>query len=245
MLCPNCSEELHTVQLSNQLILHCSHCGGSFFEENAINRITVEDAEVLFNDKKRAIVQSNPKICPHDNIFLRCIDQDEAIPSNVTLFKCPHCRGIYADPDDVAKFKKAQDIKIAYFKVWNNPLPSLRAVLVLSLLLLFSFGIFMNLNNPQLPSSHAEDIASSIHFAKIDNYMFVTFNTASPFKSSIFIKDRTDNSEKTIIISDKAATFHYGTLPNIMPDHDLYYQLLLEDADGKVITTQLKKLEFK
>ncbi len=139
MFCPNCLKPMNLVVADNQNILHCPNCGGSFFEENGINRITVETAQKLAEDKTSDEVSGTEKKCPKDQTSLKPIFTDynrfqpisAPFPTDVTLLRCPKCQGIFAYPDDLIKFKQAQIAKIEYFKLWNIPLPSLKSVIIL------------------------------------------------------------------------------------------------------------------
>jgi Zn-finger nucleic acid-binding protein len=243
MLCPNCSEHLETLELSHQKVLHCNNCGGSFFEENGINRITEQDAKTLTQGAQNNIVMGTPKICPKDNIFLHSINNDEAIPSYVSLLKCPKCNGVFAYSDDLIKFKKAQNAKLEFFKVWQNPLPALKSVLVLSFLAVLSLTVFSNLNSRSLQITKADSFIGTVSFTHSGRYLFVNFSTATPFTSSILITDKTTNSSHVTPISPKLSKLHYATI-TADTAHTLYYQIILEDGRGKEIKTDEKKLQF-
>jgi Zn-finger nucleic acid-binding protein len=242
MLCPNCTESLQTVILNNQVVLHCSNCGGSFFEENAINRINAHDARTLSQNRKSDIVMGTPKICPHDNIFLHLIEHNEAVPQNVTLFKCPKCNGVFAYHDELIKFKKAQDVKISFFKIWENPLPSLKAVLLLSFIAVLSLTVFSNLKNPNLPTTKAEDIVQNVNFSLSEGYLVINFKTSSPVTSSIVIEDQTLGIKTTKDISPALSVLHYTVIKEVNPQDQLYYQLVLKDKKGVETVTEKKRI---
>lgn len=245
MLCPNCSEQLETKVVSNQSVLHCSNCGGNFFQENSINRITASDAQELTKDSQSNLVMGSPKVCPRDSIFLHLLENEEAIPKNVNLFKCPKCSGIFAYPDDLLKFKKAQNIKIEFYKIWENPVPSLKAVLVLSLIAVISLTVFSNLSNRNIQTTQAEDLITNTSFSHEGRYLFVNFRTSTPFISSIVITDRTTNSAISTQINKISSDSHFATVTDLNPQHDLYYQIILSDGEGLEIKTEEKKLNIR
>lgn len=245
MLCPNCSEQLDIIEVSNQKVLHCKNCGGNFFEENSINRISARDAETLTKDAQENIITGNPKICPKDSIFLHLIDSDEAVPHNISLFRCPKCRGIFAYPDDLLKFKKAQNIKIEFFKIWQNPLPALKTVLVLSFIAVLSVTVYSNLTNRSIQSTQAESIVGTVTFTNEGRYLFVNFHTQIPYLSSILIHDKTTNRTVIDPINKEPASLHYVAITNVDLHHDLYYQIILSDGKGLETKTEEKKLIFQ
>ncbi len=244
MLCPNCSEHLEVVELSNQKILHCKNCGSNFFEANGINRITAGDAEQLTKEANTSIVMGTPKVCPRDTIFLHLIENDEAVPHNVSLFKCPKCQGVFAYPDDLVKFKKAQGIKLEFFKIWENPLPALRTVLVFSFLVVLSLTVLSNLTNRSLQSTQAENIVGHVSFTHEGRYLFVNFTTDTEYLTSILIHDKTDNTTVINPISTVPAKLHYATLTNVNPQHEVFYQIIISDGKGTDSRTDEAQITF-
>ena len=197
MTCPNCSHPMNYVFLDKQNILHCSNCGTSFFEENAVNRITAESAQKLASDKKVDDVSGVEKVCPLDHCPLRPMDESEALPSNVTLLKCERCLGVLAFSDDLLAFKKAQGAKIEFFKAWAKPLPSLRTVLVISFTV-FLLGTVIYQSNTFLnrfsQRTQASDLITKINFTRSGRYLLVFFKTKLPIRSEIFFEDRSISS---------------------------------------------------
>ena len=244
MICPNCNEQLATVTISNQKVLHCKHCGGNFFEENSINRITADDATTLTKDAETSVITGNPKICPKDNIILHLVENEEAVPHNVSLFKCPKCHGVFAYPDDLLKFKNAQSAKIAFFKAWDNPLPALRTVLVFSFLVVLSLTVFSNLTNRSVQTSQAGSLTGKVSFSTTGRYLFVNFKTDRPYITSILIHDHTAQTSLTYPINQKPATLHYTTITNVNLHHDLSYQIILKDEKGNESRTDEAKVQY-
>ncbi len=251
MSCPNCSAEMNVVNFDNQIILHCPNCGGSFFEENSINRISRESAFQLSQDKKTTEVSGQGKECPKDLSALKPILTDstdltdQPFPPDVTLLECPKCRGIFAYPDDLVKFKKAQNAKIEYFKVWGMPIPSLRAVVVLSFVALVSaitFSRFILFQQESLGQAKASDLIKKIDVSQSGYYRFISFTTTLPVLSRIILRDR---GGKTItkMMSEKPSKLHFITISDFPQQAEVYYQIYLIDKDGKWIRTEEKKLE--
>ena len=248
MSCPNCKEIMQTVILDNQIILHCSLCGASFFEENGINRISFESAEKLFEEKKNTEVSGQEKLCPKDKTILKPIVNQENIPTEVTLLRCSTCKGIFVFADDLINFKKAQEAKIDYFKAWNIPLPSLKAVVVLSFVALVSAAIFSRFilfQRGPYRYTNATDLIKNIYLSKSGRYLFISFKTDYPFRSKIIFNDKTANITISKNISQKLTFIHFLTTTDIDFNHQYNYQIILIDNKGQEITTEEKELDAR
>lgn len=248
MSCPNCNTEMSVVNLDNQILLHCGNCGGSFFEENGINRIGQDSAFQLSQDKKSDEVSGQEKKCPKDQTVLSVVENNESIPNNVTLLKCPTCKGIFVYPEDLVAFKKAQDVKVNYFKTWGIPLPSLRAIVVLSFVAFISaaaFSRFLLYQNRSLGQTQARDLIKQVSFFKSGRYGFISFKTSLPFRSFIVITDTKTNQSFSKEISTKPTLLHYVTLTNIPFTDPLTYHIVLVDEKGREVKTEEKLLEIK
>ena len=245
MNCPNCQESMQTVTLDNQVILHCSLCGASFFEENGINRISFTAAQKLSEEKKTTEVSGQEKLCPKDKTILKPIINQENIPAEVTLLCCSTCKGIFVFADDLINFKKAQSAKINYFKTWGIPLPSLKAVVVLSFIAMVSAAIFSRFilfKTGPYQYTNASDLIKKIYLSKSGRYLFINFKTAYPFQSKIIFIDKTANITITKNISQKLTTIHFLTTADIDFNHQYSYQIILIDEKGKEVKTKEKKL---
>lgn len=234
---------MNTVFLDGQTVLHCLNCGGSFFEENGINRLSLKSAEKLAEDKKNDEIQGHKKLCPKDKSTLTNLNQSEAIPNTVTLLKCPLCNGVFSFPDDLINFKNAQQVKISYNKIWNIPLSSLKSVLVLSFVLVLSASIFANLFLRNQPSRiNAEDVITKAYISVSGRFLFVSFSTKSPYRSSILIQDTSNDSTFKKTVSDSLTTYHSLTTTDLEPKESMYYRIILTDQSGNTIETERKKL---
>lgn len=239
MSCPNCGERMKKVEFDNQFILHCGHCGGSFFEQNGINRVSLKSARQLAWDKKRSFIKSSPLACPLDSSIMIAI-QNEAVPVDVNLLRCPSCYGLFAHPEELVKFKRAQNVKIRFFKVWSKPLPSLQTVLVtgfLGLTILTLAMSMVSLNSKKLSTTSAQDQISGVYAKKTDTFLFVSFRTSQPYRTSIRFIDKTTGESIVKQASEKFNTLHTVTVTELNPGHEIYYQILLEDTRGDKLVT--------
>ncbi|MDO8611053.1 MAG: hypothetical protein Q7R95_11055 [bacterium] len=247
MNCPNCGASMIVKVLENQTILHCMICGGSFFEDNGINRITASEAEQLAHDKENDEISGDNKLCLKDQSVMKPLINQENIPTDVTLLQCPTCKSIFAYPDDLTKFKHAQETKIDYFKTWKMPLPSLSAVMVMSVIALISAATiskFIFFNNGSLSPSNAQDLIKEIHLTYSTRYMFISFKTQLAVTSEIILNDRTTQKTITKTVSSIPKTLHILTAGDVLLKDDIWYQIVVKDSNNKEIKTEWKKLEL-
>ena len=248
MSCPNCGSEMTVKVLENQTILHCPTCGGSFFEENGINRITLHEAENLALDKKTDDVSGDNKLCLKDQTRMKPLTNQENIPADVTLLLCSVCKSIFSYPDDLIKFKQAQEAKLNYYKTWKMPLPSLQSVAVLSFIALVSaalFSRFLFFNNGSLSPSQAQDLIKNVNFTSSNRYLFISFKTTIPVTAKIILTDKNTKTTMTKIISSTPKTLHILTTGDIPLTDEIWYQIVVKDKDGKEIKTEMRKMEVK
>ncbi len=246
MNCPNCVTPMSLVTLDNQSVFHCGNCGGSFFAENGINRIDLTTAQKLAEDKRTDEVAGTDKKCPKDQTVLKPVSNEENVPVDVTLLRCPDCRGVFVYPDDLVKFKQAQMAKINYFKSWSLPLPALKAVLVLSLLAAIGLTLSSRYNLLQQFSNqtHATDVAKTVHVGRSGPYLFMSFRTPVSLRSAVIFHDKAANTTLTKIVSDKPSLIHYLTTTDLNLSNDLIYQIVLTDSNGKQSKTEELDLIF-
>ncbi len=247
MLCPNCNQPLHYINIDHQHILHCSNCGSSFFEENAINRISVETAQKLYDDRQTDEISGVRKSCPKDtDIPLELIEHSEAVLSNVSLFRCPKCRGVFAYGEDLVRFKNSQSLNINFFKAMGKPLPALRAVMVMAFVFVFSALMLTYTFYKQGPSStQAKDLISNVTLTTSGHYILIFFKTKTPFKSDIiFINPETKEVIRKIV-SNTATTSHELTTGDVEYTDKLQYQIILIDDKGMEIKSERRTVKIK
>lgn len=246
MFCPNCSQEMTTANFDSQSILHCLNCGASFFEENSINRISQKSAEILAQERKTAIIYGRQKLCPKDQTPLSQISSQESIPDIVVLFRCNRCQGVFSYAEDLVNFKKAQTVKVNYFRLWNKPLPSLNAVLVMFFLALFSATIiFTGISNQKnITQSQAKDLVGKIIISSSNRYLFLSFSTAIPVKTEVRFTDKTTGESFSQTISNDLKTIHILTTDKINFKDQYYYIITLIDEKGRKTTLEEKLLNI-
>lgn len=145
MLCPECNRPLLPVTINSDTLSmvldYCAHCGSVWSDPGEVNFLELKDLSPLIRllpDKP--IHMSLPQhVCPRDRHQLVHF-QGESIPAHMDIFRCPKCTGIWFPHSTLFAFKKAQDAKLNYFKLWNIPLSSIYAILLPALLLIIIGG---------------------------------------------------------------------------------------------------------
>lgn len=247
MTCPNCKEKLIEDVIDDQNILHCANCGGTFFQENGINRISLLSAQNLASDLKLNEISNEQKLCPKDNTILNHLQSEENIPAEVVLLHCATCRGIFTYPNDLVLFKKAQTAKIDYFKIWNIPLPSIKSVAVLSIFLfasIVSLTAYTFLQRQNIYFIQAQDQIKNIYITSANRYLFVSFKTVLPLRSKIIFNNTTTKQTTEKILNDRPSTLHQLTTGDVNVEDEIYYQIVLIDDKGTQTRTEMKKLEI-
>lgn len=245
MSCPNCRQNLDTRLIDNQTILYCLNCGGSFFEENSINRISIQTAQRLARDHRTNEIIGFEKHCPIDKVLLVTIQNEESIPSEVTLLRCPKCRGVFSYPDDLLRFKNAQNAKIKYLNTWNLAPQTIKSVLVLTFLGVVSLTILSSmffLNNSKTTSTQATEPISNFSATKYQRYVFITFKSQIPLKTQIVFYDKTQNTKHETSISAEPKTIHTLTTTELNLEDEIYYVVVGVDGKGKELRTKERKL---
>lgn len=242
MTCPACHEQMRSIELDNQEILHCANCGTSFFEDNGINRIDILKARDLAKERyNNNVVMPQKPICPRDETELKLVSGTEAVPATVRLYMCHTCQGVLASANDLENFKKAQLAKLDYFKSWNMPLGSLRGVLAMGLLFLLSGTIYWTYNTVSKEAtirSEAEGLINNVDVSYNGRYMFVAFKTKTAVRASLVIDNRTTNKVTIVPISTESKTLHTITIARPSTNETVLYRVRLEDRDGRVVDTK-------
>ena len=249
MSCPNCGELMKSAVRDGRTVSHCSTCGATFFEDNDINRISVESAQRLAEDKYlNTLVRSSAlKKCPKDGSVMQAVMNSEAIPRSVTLFHCKQCNGVFAGPDELLHFKRAQHVKIDYFKVWEMPLPRLKSVLIIFVFALLSGSVYFGVNSLYHSASYrseASELIQKVNLYSSGRYILISFKTKTPFTSEIILQDQTNDEKIIMPLMKTLSTSHVATLTDINKAHSFTFKIRLTDKDGKSVETEEKKLEY-
>ncbi|MCX6792224.1 MAG: hypothetical protein NT149_04270 [Candidatus Gottesmanbacteria bacterium] len=164
MQCPQKDAELisHTTQGENGLTVSystCPTCRGYWMDSFSANFIKINTT-----DATRAIAATATYYCPICAKPLKRTTGDN-IPENVYIFDCPVHHGYFFPTGQLTAFKKAQQMKIEYHKLWHIPMPNVASILLGSfVLLLLSGGLavtFRGLQQRQIIESQARQILTN------------------------------------------------------------------------------------
>lgn len=222
----------------SQTFWHCGTCGSTFFEQNGINRISQQTARKIGADKTEVIDLPPELSCPRDESVLIRITDEDAVPTEVELFRCPSCYGLFASATALVHFKKAQRAKIQFFKIWGKPMPSPRAVLAFGIIgaLAISFALSVSTSYMRTgQNARADQEISNILLTPVGRSVSISFITSVPFTSEVIIKDGKSSESQTIVFSKDQTRVHIGiaTVPETWKDPT--YQIVLTSSKGKKI----------
>jgi len=235
--------------IDNQIVLHCSTCGSSFFDKGIIDHISPVSARKLAEDAQGNYVLGQQKTCPKDHSPLTAPPDTHNPSPKALLLTCPTCEGIFIYPDDLLKYKHISPKK-AVFSPITRLLPAPKTLFLLSTFAVLSLAVLLNINTISRNYSgttRANDIISSVTTTSDDNkrYVFLYFKTVTPFATSIKFNDKTTHSTSIKQISIEPKTIHQLTTTNLDLTHDIYYRIILSEQGQKDIVSEEQKLVIK
>ncbi len=251
MFCPECNHNLQPISLKpegfNQItgpyqnkvptidivLDYCPNCGGVWSDAGETNFLQMKQIEPLISSLPNNPAPTNANyqllVCPKDRQILR-IFKRESIPMYLNVLRCQTCGGIWFPQNNFAPFKKAQEAKINYFKLWNIPLPSIYAVLLPVLIFALLIGglisTITNIRQNQEVRIKASDAISQPLTIQPKNYeMLISFTTKETTATKI--KYWTEGgSINEVWVSETPKTNHLIKLTNL--DNKTYsYQIIL------------------
>lgn len=246
LICPNCSHNLTPITVkpdpSSSLELdHCYYCGGVWFDHYEINRIKIDQAKRLAEHKKSTDQKyTSTNLCPRDSTKL-IQKTGESIPQNVLVSSCPTCGGNFVTIKDLVQLKKAQKIRLDYFKTWNIPLPALSSILIPLFLFSVAIGaVFITVRNVEKTQEariKAEEIISTPTIVVTSQEsVLVSFTTTVPVNSTIVYKAEYESEPITTPVSLENNTNHLISLNNLKPNTTYTLKIYI-DENGEVISS--------
>jgi DNA-directed RNA polymerase subunit M/transcription elongation factor TFIIS len=238
MLCPNCGQQMNVRNVDNEIVLHCSTCGSSFFDKNGINKITQNSARMLTEEAQGQYVLGNQKICPKDkSVLLEKIDA--SLPKNTILLECPSCEGIFAYPDDLLKYKgvkAAQPLASGAFKL----LPAPKSLFMLASFAVLSLAVLLNSGNFS-STTRAEKVIGKVYLSTAGSLLSVSFKTEVSETATIIFYDEKRVETGRYIISSEAKTIHVGTIRGFDRSRDVFYAIQFSKTSTPIAEVQLEK----
>jgi uncharacterized protein YbaR (Trm112 family) len=243
MTCPHCNHPLSFIQVDttdgqSQTVDECLNCGGHFLSPYLANFLSTETAKNIDSVlPKSKTVPANRPVCPKCGQSMAGI-KDDAVPETVTVFTCPNNHGDFFPINQLLRFKKAQQAKIYYHKLWGIPLKSAFAIII-PLVIVFTAvtaipTIIKQLGTSQESRVKAGDILTSPLITHISNtQVLISFSTKSPALASIRF---TEGLDKTFTISQTNQTNHLLSVDGLAPG-TLYKYVITLNINGKLTTT--------
>ncbi|KKT82876.1 MAG: hypothetical protein UW80_C0028G0008 [Microgenomates group bacterium GW2011_GWC1_44_9] len=243
MDCPHCHQLLSAIEVETSdghthNIEECLNCGGHFIEPYLSNFITVETARNVDSvlPKTHAVPATSP-VCPKCGQIMPSI-KDDVVPQTVTVFTCPNNHGDFFPKEQLFLFKRAQQSKIYYHKLWGIPLKSAFSVLI-PVLVIFSFATLLPSIIEQVGTSQetrikASEILTPPLITPISStQVLISFSTQKPAKTSIQF---TQGLTQTFTVSTTRQTNHLLSVENLEPSTTYRYVIII-DVDGRSVTT--------
>ena len=247
MTCPHCSHPLSFITIDTtdgktQTINECLNCGGHFLPPFMANFLSVETAKNVDSvlPKSKTVPATRP-ICPLCSQAMSSI-KDDSVPETVTVFTCPNNHGDFFPKNQLLSFKKAQQAKIYYHKLWGIPLKSAFAVIIPLVIVLTAVTtiptIIKQLGISQESRVKAGDILTSPLITPISGtQILISFSTKSQAKASIrFTQGDEAIVDNVFAISQTPQTNHLLNVDNLLPG-TLYKYVITLNINGKLTTT--------
>ncbi|OGD84100.1 hypothetical protein A2572_03160 [Candidatus Collierbacteria bacterium RIFOXYD1_FULL_40_9] len=244
MTCPQCNETLNLLAINTtdgkeKNIYECLDCGGHFLENYLVNFISTETAHNIDSvlPKKHNQLRSEIK-CPHCGQIMFAIQDDEGIPKTVTVYNCPNSHGDFFPKGDLLYFKKAQDAKVNYHKLWGIPLKTAFAVIIPLFILFTSVTVLPSLirevNNSKETRIKASELTSTPLVTPLsDTEVLISFSTSNQVTTKIIF---VSGVNKTYTVSETPDTNHILQVKGLAPSTSYKYIIVI-DPLGKNIQT--------
>lgn len=245
MTCPLCHEatsaiEINTTDGQVTDIDECLNCGGHFLPPVLANFISLNTAKNVDSvvPKANSVPLASPT-CPHCHQNMSSI-KDDSVPQTVTVFSCPNNHGEFYPKDQLLLFKRAQDAKINFHKLWGIPLKSAFAVMIPVLVIFSAITVVPNLLNQMKLNQEnrvkAGEILTQPLITPISaNQVLISFSTQNSVKTSLTF---TEGLNKTLDVSLEPNTNHLLSVDGLSPQTTYKYIINIDDNGRKVSTTE-------
>lgn len=246
MICPDCGAPLTPTNIvaKDKKIVEvdcCLGCGGIWMDHWEANQITLKSArdlgKKLFRSRK-GISGSGGSTCPLCNTELLPF-RAESIPLSCSVKYCPKCAGNWFPSGQLVEFKKAQESKLNYVKIWKIPIGSPYAILLPAVVFILIAGAIPAtvalVQRRQEQRSSASDFVKSISIQNVSlDSVAVYWDTDAPVRSEIEIGDSPSAGQK-IIVSAQPATTHRIKISLLTPGKKYFYRIILYRQDQEPV----------
>ncbi len=188
MQCPNADGELEQkIHQKEGLVItyhQCPVCDGSWLDAFNTNYLKTEDIPQT-SDEPTSAAPIQPT-CPVCNEALT-ITHGDNIPQNVQTWKCPNNHGYFFPKGELFKFKRAQEAKINYFKLWSIPLPNVASVLLAIFIFFIVSASLVNVGQRQIYQLQAQNILQFQEAFVADTSVTIAATTTSKTTATLHI----------------------------------------------------------
>ncbi len=229
MYCPNGDAQLIAqTRAHNGLTItsnQCPRCHGYWldaFNANYIKTGDITRPQQISEGK----VPISP-VCPTCQELLT-IYHGQNVPTTVAVWKCPNNHGYFFPEAQLFAFKKAQEAKLAYFKLWSIPLSSVASILLASIIGIFTLSVVTAyLQKQQTTVLQAQQVVTSQAAYVAGRSATIAITTSVKAAATVHIGD----FQQKMPTSD--SFLHTAFLTNLAPGKYEYYVTLL--VDGKTV----------
>lgn len=243
MTCPHCHSPLSSISIETtdgqtQSIEECLNCGGHLLSPYTANFISTETAKNIDSviPKSKSVPVAGP-VCPRCGQPMSSI-KDDSVPQTVTVFTCPNNHGDFFPLNQLLQFKKAQQAKIFYHKLWGIPLKSAFAVLIPMVIVFTAITVIptvvKQIGTSKESRVKAGDILTSPLITPVSGtQVLISFATRNPAISSIRF---TEGLTETFPVSQTARTNHLLNVDGLTSG-TLYKYVITLNINGKITST--------
>ena len=244
MTCPQCNSTLNllkinTVDGSEKDLYECLDCGGHFLEGFLVNFISTETAHNIDSvlPKKHNPINSEVK-CPQCGQRMFSLQDDEGVPHAVTVYNCPNSHGDFFPKGDLLYFKKAQDAKINYHKLWGIPLKTAFAVMIPLFIVFTSVTVLPSLikeiNISKENRIKASELTTNPLITPLsDNEVLVSFSTTNSVTTKIVF---TKGLNQELPVSTSPDKNHIIKVGNLLPATSYQYHIVIDPGHRNLQT---------
>ncbi len=217
MKCPAADADLtnHTAQGESGLTVSystCPVCHGYWMDSFSANYIKTNTTAA-----PRAISLHATYYCPVCGKLLTRSSGDN-VPDDVFIFDCPNDHGYFFPTGQLAAFKRAQQTKIEYHKLWHIPAPNVSSILLGSMLLLLLSGglaiTIRGIQQRQTVESQAKQILTGYAIYTVTDNSTVLVTATTNMNAALTVHIPALNNFTAPLQSQNNRT-HQLTIPNV------------------------------
>lgn len=236
MNCPQCHNLFNTLTITTtdgqeKNIYECLDCGGHFLDNYLVNFISQDTAKNIDSViPKKHNEQTGDTHCPTCGQRMFTIKDDDGVPKTVTVYNCPNNHGDFFPLSQLLNFKKAQDAKINYHKLWGIPLKTAFSVIIPLFILFTSItvlpSIIKNTNTKIEDRVKASELTSTPLITPLsETEVLISFSTTSKSNTNIVF---TLGQEGVFKVSESPDTNHIIKISNLKPSTTYQYYIVID-----------------